>query len=58
METKAMKLRFYTIEKKSNYWGRQYRFRSLYNSVVGAWTSFDHAKKDGESHKELILRLT
>ena len=48
---------YYIIDHKSNYYGRTFRFVSLYNGARGPWTSKLLAEKHGESHKQIVKKI-
>lgn len=53
-----MAKKFYGIEKRSTYYGTEYRFYSFYNGMRGAWCgSLKSAKAGGEKHQGIIWRL-
>jgi hypothetical protein len=51
--------RFYSIEStKNTYESTKYRFRSLFNGMVGAWV-YDkkEAIQDGKNHEQIVRFL-
>jgi len=50
--------KIYDIEYIDDYWGRKYRFRSLYNGAVGSWCNEKKkALEQGEKHEKIINKI-
>jgi len=48
---------YYIIENRSDYYGKTYRFVSLYNGARGPWTSMGNAENHGNKHMKIVKRV-
>lgn len=49
--------KIYTLEVKSGFYGREWRFCSLYNGMRGIWGTKEDAEREGECHHRVIQEL-
>ncbi len=48
---------YFIIEHKSDYYGKTWRFVSLYNGARGPWTSKLLAEEHGNLHKKIVEKI-